>query len=231
MAVNPADYRISAFFNHLCHKNELFDRAVSMVSDNHLFKGGILVMMIWYLWFKNTNAVLNRLYIISTICGSFIAIFIGRMIPHFTHYRARPILDPQNNFVEAYGINKATFDNLSSFPSDHSALFFSLATGIFLVSKRWGTAAFLCVVCLIAFPRLYLGLHYFTDILCGAVIGIAIVLITNMNFFRKRISARILHYSTTYPPAFYSLFFFITFEIAEMFNSVRNICSFIIQHV
>ncbi len=59
----------------------------------------------------------------------------------------------------------------SSFPSVHSAQAFAAATAIFVKYKKAGIAAF-AVAALIAFSRMYLFLHYPTDVLCGIVLGI-----------------------------------------------------------
>ncbi len=59
----------------------------------------------------------------------------------------------------------------SSFPSTHSAFAFGAATAIFMNYKKAGVAAFI-VAALVAFSRLYLFLHFPTDVLCGIVLGI-----------------------------------------------------------
>ena len=61
----------------------------------------------------------------------------------------------------------------SSFPSTHSAFAFGAATAIFLNYRKAGVAA-LIVAALVAFSRLYLFLHFPTDVLCGIVLGIVI---------------------------------------------------------
>ncbi|MBP3736449.1 MAG: phosphatase PAP2 family protein [Lachnospiraceae bacterium] len=58
----------------------------------------------------------------------------------------------------------------SSFPSTHSAWAFGAATAIFLRYRKAGTAAFVVAAC-IAFSRMYLFLHFPTDVLCGAALG------------------------------------------------------------
>lgn len=61
----------------------------------------------------------------------------------------------------------------SSFPSTHSAWAFGGATAIFLQHKKAGIAAYVAAV-LIGFSRLYLFLHFPTDVLFGALMGVAL---------------------------------------------------------
>lgn len=60
-----------------------------------------------------------------------------------------------------------------SFPSTHSAWAFGGATAIFLRHKKAGIAAY-AVAALIGFSRLYLFLHFPTDVLFGAAMGVAL---------------------------------------------------------
>ena len=60
-----------------------------------------------------------------------------------------------------------------SFPSGHSASSFAAAPVIFLNHPRTGWPA-LVLAALIAFSRLYVGVHYPTDVLFGALSGILI---------------------------------------------------------
>ena len=59
----------------------------------------------------------------------------------------------------------------SSFPSTHSAWAFGAATAIFMRFKKPGIVAFI-IAALIAFSRMYLFLHFPTDVLCGIIFGI-----------------------------------------------------------
>ena len=58
----------------------------------------------------------------------------------------------------------------ASFPSGHSLAAFEGAMGVFLFNKKWGAAA-LVLAAMIAFSRLYLYVHYFTDVLVGSLLG------------------------------------------------------------
>lgn len=62
-----------------------------------------------------------------------------------------------------------------SFPSGHTLASFEGAVSIFLYRRDWGLWA-LALAVLIAFSRLYLFVHFPTDVLAGAVLGTAIAL-------------------------------------------------------
>lgn len=69
-----------------------------------------------------------------------------------------------------------------SFPSGHAASSFAIA-GVFYFygNKKWGIIAFI-LAALISFSRLYLGVHYPSDVICGALSGLIISLFTSRLF-------------------------------------------------
>ena len=80
---------------------------------------------------------------------------------------------------------------LSSFPSGHTAASFATVTALFLAKEKKIALMFLTLSCLIAFSRLYLYVHFPTDILGGALVGILSAVIgfnvlkTAEKYFRK----------------------------------------------
>jgi undecaprenyl-diphosphatase len=67
----------------------------------------------------------------------------------------------------------------SSFPSDHAMIAGAFAAGLLLLDRRLGLLALLAAL-LLAFTRIYAGVHYPSDVAgglaLGAVIGAAVVL-------------------------------------------------------
>lgn len=59
-----------------------------------------------------------------------------------------------------------------SFPSGHTAASFAAMTALFLAKMKKAWIAALVLAVLIAFSRLYFYMHYPTDVLGGAVVGI-----------------------------------------------------------
>ena len=60
-----------------------------------------------------------------------------------------------------------------SFPSGHTMSSFAAAVVVFIKNRRWGTGA-LVLACLIAFSRLYLFVHYPSDVVIGMILGVGI---------------------------------------------------------
>lgn len=60
-----------------------------------------------------------------------------------------------------------------SFPSGHTITSFAAASSIFFFSKKWGSIA-LVLASLIGFSRIYLTVHYPTDVFAGVVLGASI---------------------------------------------------------
>ena len=67
-----------------------------------------------------------------------------------------------------------------SFPSGHTAISFCVACVLFRnLPKKWGSL-FLILAVLIAFSRLYLYVHYPTDVLAGILLGLIVSVAANV---------------------------------------------------
>ena len=66
----------------------------------------------------------------------------------------------------------------ASFPSGHSGASFAAATAMFPhLKKRWVAVCLIVLAALIALSRLYVGVHFPTDVAAGALIGVVLGLI------------------------------------------------------
>lgn len=73
----------------------------------------------------------------------------------------------------------------SSFPSSHTVTAFASAISIFCFNKLFGVLA-LVLATIIGFSRIYLGVHFVSDVVLGAILGLTLgFFLTRILFFKK----------------------------------------------
>jgi membrane-associated phospholipid phosphatase len=73
--------------------------------------------------------------------------------------------------VELKEIAGITLHNHHAFPSGHTATAFALAFFlIMIIQKKW-TLIFIPIAVLIGFSRIYIGQHFYSDVVAGAMVG------------------------------------------------------------
>lgn len=91
----------------------------------------------------------------------------------------KPAFDRPRPNVAGLDVNlKSHHYGGKSFPSNHSANMFALATFLSLIFRfaprgAWACAGFFTFAGLVAYSRIYVGVHYPLDITAGAALGIA----------------------------------------------------------
>jgi undecaprenyl-diphosphatase len=226
--MNSFDRLIIDYVFRWFSRSYYFFHTVEFMAADNLLKGGVVAVIFWYLWFKaGPDNPAKRVQLIATLISVFFVMVITLSLAGLVPFRQRPFLNPDFKFNSLIPFN-AMLTQFSSFPSDHAALFTSLATGFYFVSRKIGIITILFVFIYILFPRLYLGYHYPTDILAGTVIGVSItVFIIRSDAVKNIISKTILHFSIKYPEYFYAFLFVVTYQIADLFGGCREILSYI----
>ncbi|MCL5004376.1 MAG: phosphatase PAP2 family protein [Patescibacteria group bacterium] len=121
-----------------------------------LFKQEKIREKIYFFSFVSLSLILSR-----GIIAEALKFFISRPRP-FSALNLQPLID-------ANGVN-------ASMPSGHAAFYFALATAIFFFNKKAGWRFFAAAL-LTGIARIFTGVHWPTDILAGAIIGIISALI------------------------------------------------------
>ena len=103
--------------------------------------------------------------IIQSFAAATVARFVFTEIIRYFYNRPRPFEVLQNVH------QLISHETGGSFPSGNAAFFFALATGVFFYKKWWGVL-FYAFALAIGLGRVAAGLHWPSDILAGAVVGI-----------------------------------------------------------
>lgn len=149
-----------------------------------LGNGGIIwiIISVILLFSKKTRSV-GLTVLLSLVIGWIIStIGLKNLIA-----RERPFNSP-NALVDTASLLITIPSDRFSFPSGHALSSFSAATVLYMYNKKIGLPALLLAV-LIAFSRLYLYVHFPSDVIAGAVLGIIFALISEktVNSIRRKL--------------------------------------------
>lgn len=210
--------------NHAAH-SAIINHAIRTIAALYLFKGLMLIAALWWIWFTpGERREWAREMVVATIASGFIALMTGRLLAHALPFRERPIYDTSLHLnFPAVGLGDSVMRTWSSFPSDHAMLWFAIATGIFLVWRGIGTLALIYTAVFICAPRVYLGLHYPTDVIAGAVIGIVITWVLTRDVLRARLARPILHSVERFPGPGYMFAFLLSYELITQFDELMQL--------
>ena len=151
----------------------LFDECIQS-GIRHYVLGGLwysAAMFVFWVQAARRDDGQKRLRIITTIVGSAITILLAFLAGVIFNWPP-PIHNPElAHFFPPY-IDQNP--NASSFPSMSTALYGSVAAGMYSIHKTTGLFLWVALPLLVSLPRMYVGGHWFSDIVAGlafALIG------------------------------------------------------------
>lgn len=102
----------------------------------------------------------------SALC----AMLIGLIVVNFT---IKPLAARERPWVVMEGfVNLVPEDDPNSFPSGHTNAAFAFALAVCMSApERWMKIVAVCAAAVMGLSRLYVGVHFPSDVLAGAVIG------------------------------------------------------------
>lgn len=167
-----SDQELFIFLNSL--NSPFFDPIMIFFSNIPVWIPLYIGVMVWMFlkfgWKIGLAASLTL--IIAFACGDQISNFIKSSVG-----RLRPCHD---SIFDGIIHNLENAKGKFGFPSGHAtnSICFALLSSLILKNKTY-SILIICWSIIVSYSRVYVGVHYPLDILCGAIIGITIALIFN----------------------------------------------------
>ena len=211
--------------------NWSLDRIVAYQQRDPLLSGGVMLIAYWWFWFAKAEPrrQVTRRRIVEALIGVVLALVVARAVSAALPFRMRPMYMTGIGYHPPSIPLAMNLEHWGSFPSDMAGLFFALSFGLFRLSRPLGSVLMAWSAVWICLPRLYLGIHYPSDLIAGAALGVASVwgtarvLQARDAALGRRVMARIEGAEQRWPQAFYAAAFAISFEITMIFNDLRNL--------
>jgi len=156
---------IDTFLFYLINRNLqnfIFDISMPIITDKYYLI--IILIASWLLIKDKKNALLP---IVLTLISVALADWASNIVKHLVG-RIRPC----HTIEGVYLLVGCT--NSFSMPSNHAANSAAIILAMSYMSKKWVKWAAITVAALVGFSRVYIGVHYPSDVLAGALIGIAV---------------------------------------------------------
>ena len=227
--MHPTNFEMVIFeaINGYAGISWILDGLMRMLANNNLVKNGLFIASFWVLWVKATPDQTRRRADLCFIM--FIAVplslIINQAISFIFPFRPRPIYWIDIGFRQpTIDLSKyqIAFDNSTSFPSDHAAMFFALTTGFWFISRRLAVLmALWSIVCSVA--RIFVGLHFPADIFIGAAVAIAVTAAVHREVLLHYLAKGVNHLQARIPALFHTSVGLFVFQIGNLFWELRHL--------
>ena len=143
---------------------------VDVLSNNNLFRGAPIVMVLALAWFRGD--VHTNLRLILGLLGACFATLLSVGLQHAELFHIRPMLDPSLALRLPESLARENWtDTPGAWPSDTATLYVALTLLAALEMPAFGGPLALWTTVVILLPRIIFGYHYPSDVVSGAALG------------------------------------------------------------
>ncbi|MCL8017423.1 phosphatase PAP2 family protein [Streptomyces sp. AS02] len=149
-----------------------FDRVMEYVGEYGLVLA-LILLVVWCWWSVRRRGAEDAASSVAALVwaplAAAVAVLVNVPIRGFVE-RPRPFNDHQG--LEVLVSGKTDY----SFVSDHATIAMALAVGLFVANRKFGLVG-IGIALLEGFCRVYMGVHYPTDVVGGFALGTAVALL------------------------------------------------------
>jgi undecaprenyl-diphosphatase len=231
------DIHLLLFLNGFAHRWVALDHFIAFINTSDLVRGCPVMAAYFFCWFqygetaKTPEVVKKRQILLYTLLVCVPGLLIARLLASTLTFRERPFNVFQLHTRIAFSFDPTGYLGWSSFPSDHAILFFALATGMYYVNRKLGILLYLHAFFVICLPRVFLGIHFPTDILGGAVLGIALAYPAKWASVRHAVTQPIYQLVEYSPGLFYVFLLFLAYETSGLYWNLIQLAMTLSHHL
>ena len=164
------DTQIIIGLNQLIGHNRYFDDILGVLASDYLIPA-IMALILVAFWFSGRSPSDRSPRQWSIICAA-LAIGLGNLTVLLTndlYFRPRPFIENELSLILYMPTD-------SSFPANPAVLSFALASSLWS-NNKWISSILMITASVWCLSRVIGGVFYLSDILCGAILGIAVALL------------------------------------------------------
>jgi membrane-associated phospholipid phosphatase len=155
----------------LLGRSRLLDLGIDSAIRHHVLGGYWFAAFLFVFWTQGAKPGEKQLRwrVLTTICGSLVAVALtlvaGKLVSWLPPSRNAALV----NFYPPYVLQNI---NDNSFPSQSTALYGAVASGIFSINRILGSVLWAAVGLTVSLPHMFVGGHYLSDVLAGGIFGL-----------------------------------------------------------
>ena len=181
MSLSELNLSLFSFINASSDASDLKINFAIFIANDLLYC--MIALFAWF-WLRGDYQIKKQ--ILKAFIFTSIALFISQCISHI-YYHPRP-------FVMDVGRTLIYHSPNGSFPSDHMLIFSSIAFSYFFSTYRKLGIFLIMLAWLVAWSRIYVGVHFPLDMLGAFVLAFALNLfgLTLWNHYKEKLMERVL---------------------------------------
>ena len=212
---------------------------VGILADNYLIE--IMILIIFWSIDKNLGKLMGLSYSFNAVLTPIFKITVLRKRPYFINSNIKCLQAPSKPSASIFNIKSQGY----SFPSGHSSSITALYGSIvYYLKNKYVTVICAVIILTVGFSRIFLGVHFPSDVIGGLILGFTIIVFISFlfNHFKSNLAYLIL-FLCFLPCVFlgskgiiYKLFLFLSFEIGFIFEEkfvkfekAKNISQFLLR--
>lgn len=155
----------------LVGQHPIFDLGIQSAIGHNVLGGYWFAAAVFVLWMERDRLAVpqarQRMWVV--LAGSLLAVALALLCGLFLRWAPPNRIPSLAHFFPYYILPNP---NQNCFPSVSVALYASVASGVYSLHRPAGLALWFLVFGAVGLPRMYVGGHYASDVLVGAVLGL-----------------------------------------------------------